>query len=1483
MAEIKRQMTTPDTPPQPAEKRRARRWWPYFLFGPPLALLVAAAALIIFLRTDFGLQRIEALANRFLADIGGQSIVLANLHGRFPFDLRLDGLRLADEHGQWLELDDLVLRWSGRDLLAARVRIHELSATRAELLRPPAAGEPQPDPKQREPFQGIDLPRVFPQVAVDRLFLEQIILAEAVTGQRTVLRLDAHLDAGKHGLTADLRLESLEGPAGLLTLRSSFNPADDVLILTAEFSDPGGNLAPVLGLPDATPLRLHLDGDGPPAAWAGSLQANAGELITLDSDLALEWQDHPRLTWSGHFLVSPALLPGPADAYLPRTAFEIAMSMPEPDQVRLERITLDNPAARLQVTADLDPAQGQIHGDLALEVVDTRPLNSLLGVNLGPDIKLAVDFSGPLTGPDVNLSLTLRDIVADPVQVAALGLDATILFHQEDSLIIAAQGSLTSQGLHVPDAGLPDALAASLTADFDLAFMQQDNLLELKSLLLRGQGLEMRSQASLALESMDLAARLSLSPTDLHPWLAPHDLAYAGQAALEITAQGTVQPLDLHMDVQAGLDALDGLPEPLPNMLGKTVDLGAAIQLSAPALDSGASGLGLIQVSGVRILAQALTLEADAAFMPKTRDLTASLRLELPDLSQTAPSPELDLSGAAVLEAQADGLLGHDLSLEASLSSDDLALAGLDAFTLNVLLFAQGLDADPAGTLSLSASPMGAALTARSDFALKDSVLGFTDLLLTLPKGRLAGHCQVDLESGMLTTELQGRITDIAPLARLAGQDMQGALDFTFDVLPDQEALRAGLNANLANFSANFGAVRDLSIQAEALDILEEPTLDVAITLQALQAGETRLDTLAANISGTPRELALSASIQGHALHPLHLDVQAEYAARTPAHVLHISQISGAWAEQPLLLSTPLTVSIAQDDLAVSPLLLEFGRATIRGQAELAKQTADLRLGVENLPLALFTDQLRGTLTAGAVLSGSKSALDGNFTLLGHDISPQHPQFTDVLAVDLHADAVLQTDGLAFTATLQRTENQVPLLHAQGQTALRLSLDPIDLDLPQDTPVQATLAGELDLGWLGEIILPETQLLNGALALDLRLAGTLNDPTPSGRVEILDASYQHVHQGVLLRDITGVASLDKDHLRLESLTATDGDQGVLRVAGQAGLDPEAAFPFSFSIQGTDMNVLNSPLAKARLADVQLDVSGAASAQDVRGHLIFDRVEVFLRDLGGPQVTELHVVEINGPNAGVMQRASQRDAPSPPRITLDMDIRFPARVFVRGRGLDSEWGGNLHVSGKVDQPELRGEIKPIRGRLDMLGTRFTLSNQSIIQFVGSHPPTPYINVLAEQAGKDHTFTLNASGVPPDIELHLSSQPPLPEDEVLAQMLFGRSLSSITPVQAAKLAMAARELAGHGGGMDILGTARDILLLDDLDVVSGREDGEMSLRAGKHVNERVYLRLDSDLGTGEETISADVELTPRINLESTIGPKGGGVGLFWKHDY
>lgn len=223
--------------------------------------------------------------------------------------------------------------------------------------------------------------------------------------------------------------------------------------------------------------------------------------------------------------------------------------------------------------------------------------------------------------------------------------------------------------------------------------------------------------------------------------------------------------------------------------------------------------------------------------------------------------------------------------------------------------------------------------------------------------------------------------------------------------------------------------------------------------------------------------------------------------------------------------------------------------------------------------------------------------------------------------------------------------------------------------------------------------------------------------------------------------------------------------------------------------------------------------------------------------------------------------------------------------MRGRGLDSEWRGDLDVQGTAGQPLLVGTLQVIRGRFDFLDKTFDLT-QGAISFFGSSPPVPVLDFTAQSKMKDITAILKVSGPAAAPVIDITSDPPLPREEVLARVLFGRSADRITPVQALRLAQALRTLSSARSlpVLDLLGGTRKLLGLDRLEIRTSDEEAGTGLGLGKYLTDEIYVDVQKNLSGEGGKLSVEVELTPNLTVESEVGSNAQtGVGLNWKLDY
>ncbi|MBD3786334.1 MAG: translocation/assembly module TamB domain-containing protein, partial [Sphingomonadales bacterium] len=247
-------------------------------------------------------------------------------------------------------------------------------------------------------------------------------------------------------------------------------------------------------------------------------------------------------------------------------------------------------------------------------------------------------------------------------------------------------------------------------------------------------------------------------------------------------------------------------------------------------------------------------------------------------------------------------------------------------------------------------------------------------------------------------------------------------------------------------------------------------------------------------------------------------------------------------------------------------------------------------------------------------------------------------------------------------------------------------------------------------------------------------------------------------------------------------------------------------------------------------------------------------------------------------AGLIQDQSAESAGTGSVFPLDITISAPRRIFVRGRGLDAELGGSLRVTGTSAEVVPIGEFGLIRGRLDVLAKRFTL-DEGQIALQGAL--VPWILFQATTQQDDYAITLALMGPATAPELTISSSPELPEEEVLARLLFDKGLSNLSPLQAVQLATAVASLAGKGGA-GLVSKLRQGTGLDDLDVGTDAE-GNATLRAGKYLSERVYTDVAID-SQGKTEINLNLDVTKSVTARGSVGSDGsGGIGIFLERDY
>jgi translocation and assembly module TamB len=1444
-------------------------------------LLIVVLIPILLLLAVAGLIQLRPVQDWLTATLSEQlstpesGIRLAGLEGWIPFDFRLGEVVLTDQDGAWLTLEDVALDWRLSALFGGRIELAEVSAARLEVLRSPAAAPEEAaveaEPSD-EPFRLPELPESLPPVTLDRLAIERIDLGAQLLGEPASFTLEGRLGAADDGTSADLALDLLrvDQETASAALEAAVDLAARTLKLDLDARETGGLMARLSGRPEAGDLHLTLDGEGPIEDWRGRLELAVDNLVESGLDLELALRDEPMVAIAGTVRPAEGLLPVEAAA-LVAGGVDIDLAVVQPsaqalliDRLRIEAADLALSAegevnfesGALALNADLDAPELATFADLA-----GQPLQGGLGLNLG----LSGTLQEPAGQAELRLDgLSLEQASAESVQTTLRFTPLAPLDSSDAGFDLALDGR--TSGLRIAGLDLPEPdLAWRLDARAPLA-----GAIELRTLTVTNPLLTLDGSGRVDPETLEASADLGLDLPDLQALTRPFGPPIEGRGRIDAAVTSAEGAADLGVDLEAALDGLAGLPPGAKELVGEALRLAARVDLE---------NQQNLRLSALQLTGDGFVLEGEAAADLAAESLSGELALRLPELKKLEPVAGRALAGALALDLDLGGSFSApeaDLLLE----SDGLALDGEPIRTLKVTASGRELTSSPTGKVSLDLAARGLDARLGTDYRLEGERLRLDEISLTGPETRLAGGLDLDLGTSLASGRLEGRIGKLEAFEPLLGMPLRGALDLAADLTRAQGRQDAVVTLDGSDIAGDFGGLEMVHLDLSVRDALGRLGLVAGLRLGQFRQGDIRLQTASLDVEGDLQALNFETSLEGRALdHPLVLGAKGDLGLDQGTR-LRLSALDGRFAEEDIRLAGPAEFRIAGQSTVLDGLDLRIGQASLEGDVEIGPTAIKGGLRLRDLPMA-WLDYVDGPALAGSgqvdvTLSGTAAAPRIEASVDLANLVSSEVAGVDLPPVDLALRANL-ADGRLAADLEARGVTRKPVT-ARAALPVELSLQPVAFRLPEDGALDGEIDADLELDRVADLLALDEQRLEGDLTARIALGGTLSKPAVEGPVTIDRGHYENGFTGTVLDDITLRLAASEDRITIEQLSASTGKKGRISGEGEVNLGAER-MPLSARITLTDARLV-------RRDDVDATISGRigveGDTQDARivGRLTVDRAEISIPEGGGPNLPTLEVEEIGGTRTP--EPPAEEAEASPFEPTLDVTVDLPGRIFVRGRGLDSEWEGKLAITGKASDPALSGNLAVKRGFFDFLDKRFTLE-EGLIDFNGSTPPDPVIALTAEAEDNDFIAIIRLEGQATDPKLTLTSEPELPDDEVLARLLFNRELSEIGPTEAAKLALALNRLRG-GGGFDAFGEIRDALKIDTLDVVSGEEPDESVVKAGKYLSDDVYVEVEK--GTAEESGRArvEVEILPNVAVEADTGEDAsGGIGLKWRFDY
>jgi translocation and assembly module TamB len=578
-----------------------------------------------------------------------------------------------------------------------------------------------------------------------------------------------------------------------------------------------------------------------------------------------------------------------------------------------------------------------------------------------------------------------------------------------------------------------------------------------------------------------------------------------------------------------------------------------------------------------------------------------------------------------------------------------------------------------------------------------------------------------------------------------------------------------------------------------------------------------------------------------------------------------------------MALAGPARLVLEAGRLRIDDLALRVGAGRIAVSA-LAGDALDLQIRAADVPLAaaaiLRPDLgLAGTLDMTARLTGPATRPSGDYSVSVRGLSAPPLREAGLGAVGLRASGRLADGRASLDAVLD--------IPRAGQLTARGSV-PIG-----EGALDMALRGRLDLALANGLLSQTGQRVGGAVDVDVAIRGTPAAPDLTGSAVLASARFEDPLRGVRLEGITGRLVARGDAIAIEGLSARTPNGGSLQASGRVAVDPAQGFPGEIRVTGRRAQLAASPEATA-IADLDLTLSGPlARRPTVTGQVELITLDIALPERLGAVAAPLANARHVAPPPQAAARlaldrrrgaAGGRRPVAPFEAALDLTVVARNRIFVRGRGLQAELGGSLRLTGTTRDVAALGAFDLRRGRLDILGQRLELT-RGRLDFAGDLVPT--LDLVAETRAVDITARIAVTGPAASPEIAISSDPDLPQDEVLSRLLFRRAAGGLSPSQALQLAQAVATLSGGEGGA--FESLRRSLGVDSFDITTGAGGGP-AVGVSRYISDRIRLGVAAGARPEESGVTVDIDVSRRLRLQGSAGADGrSSVGVAAEWDY
>ncbi len=430
-------------------------------------------------------------------------------------------------------------------------------------------------------------------------------------------------------------------------------------------------------------------------------------------------------------------------------------------------------------------------------------------------------------------------------------------------------------------------------------------------------------------------------------------------------------------------------------------------------------------------------------------------------------------------------------------------------------------------------------------------------------------------------------------------------------------------------------------------------------------------------------------------------------------------------------------------------------------------------------------------------------------------------------------------------------------------------------DLTGDPAIDVQIEGEADMGVVGYLV--EDVSMSGPAALRAAVSGPLADPRLEGTFTLSEGAFSYPSPRLDSQALEIAVRFDSERVEIEKLTGKLNGGDLAVNGGLVYKDGPRDVDVKIKAQGV---FLDFPEGMRTLSNT-----------DLRFHSIEDdlvRLDggITIEDGSFRERLDLQSQVLTFFSGGSAMSFDQEPDPFLSRVRYGVDIDSANPILVDNNLAKLEAGLDLQLVGTYYRPSLLGRVRLEEGgEVTLAENRYIIDN-GLIEFTNETRIRPLLNLQARTRVAAYDIILRALGSGDDIDTNLTSDPPLPEPDVISLLLTGRTLeqardSGLNIAREQAMSYLAGSLGGRLGS-----AAEDSLGLTQVriepNLISAEGDPSARLTLGQRITRQLNLIYSMNLtDSADQIFVTEYDVTRRFQTKG-VKQSDNSYRFDFRHD-